>query len=168
MLFFHPVPHCNSLTQTGSQGKSKRGKTEEKIKHKSQHWLCSIVSFSHRSAVCRSCQWITRSSTSAEATGWSWGPRSGSACPMARGRTWHSTADAVSPPRLMLHHPLSLLPPCYFCGGGFSASAASHAGAAAHSRPRAVWRGAVNQHELRICQVMVLQVVMWQKIYVHC
>lgn len=51
----------------------------------------------HRSAVCRSCLWIMRSSTSAEATEWSWDRRSGSAYPTARGQTWCRPADVVSP-----------------------------------------------------------------------
>lgn len=60
------------------------------------HSLITVCLFSCRSVVCRSCLWIMRSSTSAEETGWLWAPRSGSAYPMARGRTWRSTADAVS------------------------------------------------------------------------
>lgn len=59
--------------------------------------LCNYcIFFSYRSVVCRSCLWIMRSSTSAEETGWLWAPRSGSAYPTAHGRTWRSTADAVS------------------------------------------------------------------------
>lgn len=71
---------------------------------------------------------------------------------MARGRTWRSTVDAVSPRRFILHpspHPFTppSTPATFVC----IASVPSHDGAATRSRPHAVWRGAVNQHEMWIC-----------------
>lgn len=83
-------PYGAGVYCTETESRGRRG-------HQSHFNDSSSILFSRRSAACRFCLWIMRSSTSAEETGWSWDPRSGSAYPTAHGRIWRSTADVVSP-----------------------------------------------------------------------